>query len=91
MGERGSLYWSKWYCGIGQQCISLGWVMKEKIIIVKKPIKSCLCTVDYEEEQNFRMDSPTHSRKSLWLACCIICNLFLDFKIAFLQGKAIES
>ena len=39
--------------------------MKEKIIIVKKPIKSRLCTVDYEEEQNFGMDSPTHSRKSL--------------------------
>ena len=83
-----SIQWNRW---LGSQCISLRWVMKEKVVNEKKIIKACLCTRGFEEEQNFRTDSPTCSREGLW--CCIILSNWwtlnsLDLKTAFLQGKA---
>ena len=80
---------------LGQQCISLIWVMKEKVVIEKKIIKACLCAWGFEEEQNFRTDSPICSRKRIRLSCFIISSNWwslnsLDVKTAFLQGKTIE-
>ena len=80
---------------LGQQCISPRWVMKEKVVNETKIIKACLCARGFEEEQNFRTDSPTCSREGLQLSCCIISfNRMtlnsLDVKTAFLQGKIME-
>ena len=79
----------------GQACISLRWVLREKIINDKKSIKARLCARGFEEEQNFRTDSPTCSREGLRLACCLITTYHwvlnsLDVKTAFLQGKILE-
>ena len=41
---------------LGQQCISLRWVMKEKVINEKKIIETRLCARCYEEEQKFRTE-----------------------------------
>ena len=41
---------------LGQQCISLRWVMKEKVINEKKIIETHLCARCYEEEQKFRTE-----------------------------------
>ena len=75
---------------LGQQCISLRWVMKEKVVSEKKIIKARLCARGFKEEQNFRTDSPTCSREGLRLSCCIISSNqwtlnSLDVKTAFLQ------
>ena len=46
--------------------------MKEKFVNEKAIIKACLCAKGFEEEQNFRTDSPNCSREGLRLSCCII-------------------
>ena len=51
-----------------QQCISIRWVMKEKVVNEKRIIKARLCARDFEEEQNLRTDSPTCFRKKLRLS-----------------------
>lgn len=38
----------------GQDCISLGLVIKSKIINDKPGTKACLCAREFKEEQNFR-------------------------------------
>ena len=43
----------------GQDCISLRWVIKEKLVGSKRFIKAKLCARGFEEEQNFRTDSLT--------------------------------
>ena len=75
---------------LGQQCTSLRWVMKEKVVNEKKIIKAHLCAKGFEQEQNFRTDSPTCSREGLQLSCCIISSNrwtlnSLDVKTDFLQ------
>ena len=55
-----------------QQCISIRWVMKEKVVNEKRIIKARLCARGFEEEQNLRTDSPTCFRKKLPLSFCII-------------------
>ena len=75
---------------LGQQCIPLRWVMKEKVVNEKKIIKAHLCAKGFEQEQNFRTDSPTCSREGLQLSCCIISSNrstlnSLDVKTDFLQ------
>ena len=79
---------------LGQQCIFLRWLMKEKVVNKKKIIKAHLCARGFEEEQNFRADSPTSSKEGLQLSCGISSNQWtlnsLDVKTAFLQGKTIE-
>ena len=80
---------------VGQNCISLRWVMKEKVYNNEKYIRAWLCPRGFEEEQNFRTDSPTCSREGLKLACSLIASSYwtvnsLDVKTAFLQGKTIE-
>ena len=46
-----------------QKCFSLCWVKKSKIINNKPGTKACLCTRGFEEEQNYRTDSPICSRE----------------------------
>ena len=46
-----------------QKCFSLWWVIKSKIINNKPGTKACLCTRGFEEEQNYRTDSPICSRE----------------------------
>ena len=68
--------------------------MKEKVVNEKEIIKARLCARGFEEEQNFRKDSPTCSRERLRLSCCISSNRWalnsLDVKTAFLQGKTLK-
>ena len=49
----------------GQPCISLRWVITEKIINDRKCPKTRLDTWAFEEEQSFRTDSPTCSREGV--------------------------
>ena len=79
----------------GQECISLRWVIMEKVNNGSKFVKARLCARGFEQEQNFRTDSPSCSREGLPVACCFISSsqwvlTSLDLKTAFLQGKAIE-
>ena len=46
----------------GQNSISLRWVMKTKVTDDKTHMKARLCARGFEEEQEFRTDSPTCSR-----------------------------
>ena len=68
--------------------------MKEKVVNEKEILKARLCARGFEEEQNFRTDSPTCSRERLRLFCCISSNQWalnsLDVKTAFLQGKTLK-
>ena len=81
---------------IGQECISLRWVLKDKIDDEGKTIcKARLCARGFEEEQDFRTDSPTCSREGIRLFFATTAankwNLHsMDVKGAFLQGKAID-
>ena len=75
---------------LGQQCISLRWVMKKKVVNEKKIIKAHLCAKGFKEEQNFKTDSPTCSREGIRLCCCITLSNHgtlnsLDGKTPFLQ------
>ena len=79
----------------GQECISLRWVIKPKIVDGRTITKARLCARGFEEEQNFRTDSPTCSREGIRLALSTIVSHSwtlnsLDVKTAFLQGKPIE-
>ena len=56
----------------GQECISLRWVLKEKLIDNKKITKARLVARGFQEEQDYRTDSPTCSREGLRLACTIV-------------------
>ena len=79
----------------GQQCVSLRWVLKSKIIDNKPGIKARLCARGFEEESNFRTDSPTCSREGVRIAFSLITSKkwpvkSIDVKTAFLQGKNLE-
>ena len=79
----------------GQECISLRWVIKPKIINDKPGVKARLCARGFEEEQNFRTDSPTCSREGLRTMFSLITSKkwpinAIDVKGAFLQGKDLE-
>ena len=80
----------------GQDCISLRWVIKDKLdnngVVF---CKARLCVRGFEEDQNFRTDSPTCSREGIRLFfAATAANGWqlhsLDVKGAFLQGKEID-
>ena len=77
--------------GQGQECISLRWAMKSKVIDNKPGVKACLCTCRFEEEQNYRNDSPTCSREGLCAFSLIASKKWpinpIDVKTAFLQAE----
>ena len=70
----------------GQECIFRRWVIKSKLIDNKPGTKAqlcargfvpevCrLCARDFEEEQNFRTDSPTWSRTGIPTMFCFIAS-----------------
>ena len=79
----------------GQECISLRWVMKSKVIGNKPGVKAQLCARGFEEEQDYRTDSPTCLREGLRCALSLIASKkwpinSIDVKTAFLQGKNLE-
>lgn len=81
---------------IGQDCISLRWVLKEKIDDNgMKTMKARLCVRGFEEEHTFRTDSPTCSREGIRLFLSTTASNgwkihSIDVKAAFLQGKGLE-
>ena len=80
----------------GQYCISLRWVLKDKTDNQGNTFcKARLCVRGFEEEQNFRTDSPTCSREGIRIFfATTAANGWklhsMDVKGAFLQGKTID-
>jgi len=80
----------------GQDCISLRWVLKDKVDNEGNTFcKARLCVRGFEEEQDFRTDSPTCSREGIRLFFATTSSNkwklhFMDVKGAFLQGKEID-
>ena len=73
----------------------LRWVVKPKIIDNKPGLKARLCARGFEEEQNYRTDSPTCSREGIRTILALISSKkwvinSIDAKSAFLQGKHLE-
>ena len=80
---------------VGQEYISLRWVIKSKVTDGTTFTKARLCARGFEEQQNFRTDSPTCSREGNKAVLSIIASKkwtlnSLDVKTAFLQGNVIE-
>ena len=80
----------------GQDCMSLRWVLKDKLNAAGETFcKARLCVRGFEEEQDFRTDSPTCSREGIRLFLAMTAAHkskihSLDVKGAFLQGKEID-
>ena len=80
----------------GQDCISLRWVVKDKVDNMGNTFcKARLCVRGFEEEQNFRTDSPTCSREGIRVFFSVTAAKgwklhSMDVKGAFLQGKEID-
>ena len=78
-----------------QHCVSGKWVVKPKIVEGKQSVKARYVLRGFEENSDFRTDSPTCMKESvrILLAICATQKWTLhsiDFKTAFLQGKAIN-
>ena len=78
-----------------QYCVSFKWVVKPKVIEGLSSVKARLVLRGFEEEKNFRKDSPTCMRESVRLMLMIMSSKkwklnSIDFKTAFLQGDPIE-
>ena len=74
---------------IGQDCISVRWVVTPKLIERKHTVKARLCARDFEESAAYRTDSPTYMRESVLITLCIVATQgwtlrSIDFKTAFL-------
>ena len=79
----------------GQPCISLRWVLKQKTENGQIKTKARLCARGFEEDHEFRTDSPTCSREGLRIGLSLIAARkwsiqSIDVKTAFLQGKDLE-
>ena len=79
----------------GQKAVSLRWGIKDKTVNGHTFPKARLCARGFEEEQNFRTDSPTCSREGVRIALTLIASNSwklnsIDVKTAFLQGNPIE-
>ena len=78
-----------------QNVISLRWVIKKKNSDGKPFLKARLCARGFQEEQNFRTDSPTCSREGIRITLSLIASNSwklnsIDVKTAFLQGKSLQ-
>ena len=78
-----------------QHCISGRWIVKPKVIDGRQSLKARYVLRGYEEEKDFRADSPTCMRSSVRLLLAVIASSgwtlnSIDFKTAFLQGDPIE-
>ena len=80
----------------GQSVISVRWVITPKLVDGSWIVKARLVARGFEEDSTqFRTDSPTCMRESLRLTLCLAASKgwtinSIDYKVAFLQGKAIE-
>ncbi len=80
----------------GQSCMSVRWVIGEKEGPDKTTVvKARLCARGFEEQQDFRTDSPTCKRESVRIVLSVIASNkwmlnSIDIKRAFLQGNAID-
>ena len=79
----------------GQRCLSVRWVLTPKMIDSVVSTKARLCACGFEENQDFRTDSPTCSRIGIRFALTVISSFSwrlnsIDVKTAFLQGKEME-
>jgi len=79
----------------GQKCISLRWVIQPKIKEGLPSVKARLCARGFEEENDFRTDSPTCTREGIRLALSLIATKgwdlnSIDVKSAFLQGNELD-
>ena len=78
-----------------QSCVSIKWVMKPKIINGVNSMKARLVLRGYEEEVDFRTDSPTCMIESVRVLMALAATKgweihSADFKTAFLQGDVIS-
>ena len=48
-----------------QDCISVRWVLSQKVVDANVTVKARLCAHGFEEEKSFRTDSPTCSREGI--------------------------
>ena len=79
----------------GRRCLSVRWVLTPKMIDSVVSTKARLCARGFEENQDFRTDSPTCSRIGIRFALTVISSFSwrlnsIDVKTAFLQGKEME-
>lgn len=80
----------------GQRCLSVRWVITDKVKEGKNIIKARLVARGFEEDtRHIRKDSPTCSKESVRLALSVAATFgwechSLDVKSAYLQGNPIE-
>ena len=80
----------------GQECVSVRWVNKTKIVDGVRQVKSRMVARGFEENSdNIQKDSPTCAKESLRLSLALIASnkwklRSIDIKSAFLQGKKID-
>ena len=80
----------------GQECVSVRWVNKVKILDGQRNVKSRLVARGFEEcHENIKKESPTCAKESLRLSLAVIASKkwklrSIDIKAAFLQGKKME-
>ena len=80
----------------GQECVSVRWVNKVKVVEGMRTVKSRLVARGFEEcSDNIKKDSPTCAKESLRLSLALIASRkwklrSIDIKAAFLQGKKME-
>ena len=79
----------------GQNFVAVRWVITPKMVDGVPSVKARLVAKGFQEEQNFRKDSPTCSRESIRLVLAVIASKKwklkgFDIRRAFLQGDNIE-
>lgn len=86
---------------IGQNAISVRWVMTEKLVHKKPCVKARLVARGFEEDMEFQKDSPTCSKEAVRIVLAVLIALAIaatndwnchtmDVKAAYLQGDLIE-
>ena len=80
---------------IGQERISVRWVLTEKVKDGNVVTKARLCARGFEEVQEFRKDSPTCSKECVRLVMALTASMkwsinSIDIKTAFLQGRLFD-
>ena len=80
---------------IGQDRISVRWVVTEKMKDDKVITKARLCARGFEEIQDFRKDSPTCSKECIRMVMALTASMkwsvnSMDIKTAFLQGRLFD-
>ena len=69
----------------GQECISLCWVIKSKLIDSKPGTKTRLCAQGFEEKQSFHTNSPMCSREGIHTMFFLIVSRKGKFSLLMLK------